>query len=69
MTGKALTKREKEILQLVLQEFSSREIGEKLEISLRTVETHRKNIIKKTGSRSLIGLVRYALNHNLVDWD
>jgi DNA-binding CsgD family transcriptional regulator len=45
-----LTAREVEILRLVAKEFSSRQIAEILFISERTVETHRKNILKKTGA-------------------
>lgn len=61
-----LTTREVEILKLVAKEFSSRQIAERLFISERTVETHRKNILKKTGVGSLVGLIKYAYANNLI---
>lgn len=60
-----LTDREKEVLILVVKEFSSVEIAGKLFISLRTVETHRKNILRKTGAKNLAGLVKYAYQAKL----
>lgn len=60
-----LSKREKEILNLLFQEYSNREIAEKLFISQRTVETHKRNIMEKTGARNLAGLVKFALKNNL----
>ena len=61
-----LTDREKEILTLIFDEFSNKEIGEKLHISERTVETHRKNIYQKTKTNTLVGLLKFALENNLV---
>lgn len=61
-----LTAREVEVLRLVAKEFNSRQIAEILFISERTVETHRKNILKKTGSSNLVGLIKYAYANNLV---
>jgi two-component system, NarL family, nitrate/nitrite response regulator NarL len=61
-----LTAREVEVLKLVAKEFNSRQIAEILFISERTVETHRKNILKKTGSSNLVGLIKYAYANNLV---
>jgi two-component system nitrate/nitrite response regulator NarL len=61
-----LTTREIEILKLITKEFNSRQIAEVLFISERTVETHRKNILKKTGATNLVGLVKYAYANNLV---
>ncbi|MBS1508059.1 MAG: response regulator transcription factor [Bacteroidetes bacterium] len=61
-----LTSREIEILRLVAKEFSSRQIAEILFISERTVETHRKNILKKTGASNLVGLIKYAYANNLI---
>jgi DNA-binding NarL/FixJ family response regulator len=61
-----LTDREKEILALIFDEFSNKEIGEKLHISERTVETHRKNIYQKTKTNTLVGLLKFALENNLV---
>lgn len=61
-----LTGRELEIIRLIEQEHSNRQIAETLFISERTVETHRKNILRKTGTNSVIGLIKYAYHHNLV---
>lgn len=62
-----LTERELEILKLISQEYSSKEICEELFISINTVETHRKNLIKKLQVKNTIGLVKYALKHNLIN--
>jgi two-component system nitrate/nitrite response regulator NarL len=62
----SLTPREIEIIKLIAQELSNAEIGNKLFISERTVETHRKNIFRKTQAKSVIGLVRYATQHKLL---
>ncbi len=62
-----LTPREKEILELIVQEYSSQEIAEKLHISKRTVDTHRINIMEKTNSNTLIGLIKYAIQHKILN--
>lgn len=56
-----LTPREKEIVQLIVNEFSSTQIAARFELSVRTVETHRKNIYRKTHTQNLIGLMKYAI--------
>lgn len=61
-----LTDRELEIIRLIEQEFSNKQIAERLFISERTVETHRKNIFRKTKTNSVIGLIKYAYEHKLV---
>lgn len=61
-----LTGRELEIIRLIEQEYSNKQIAETLFISERTVETHRKNIFRKTKTNSVIGLIKYAYNHKLV---
>ena len=61
-----LTDRELEIIRLIEKEYSNRQIAEALFISERTVETHRKNIFRKTNTNSVIGLVKYAYEHKLV---
>lgn len=61
-----LTDREMEIIELISQEFSGKEISEKLFISAYTVETHRKNLIKKLNVKNTIGLVKYALKNNII---
>ena len=61
-----LTRREKEILALIVKELSNREIGENLEISVRTVDAHRRNLLQKIGAKNTAGLTRYALEHGIV---
>jgi len=61
-----ITDREMEILKLLTKELNSREIAEKLFISERTVETHRKNLLRKTNSTTTIGLIKYAYQHKLL---
>lgn len=61
-----LTRRELEIIKLIEKECSNRQIAETLFISERTVETHRKNIFRKTKTNSLVGLVKYAYEHKLI---
>lgn len=61
-----LTTREKDIIRLIVNEFTSREIAEKLFISFHTVERHRKNIIAKLGVKNVVGLAKYAIKHGLV---
>lgn len=62
-----LSRREIEILILVAQGLMNKEIAKKSNISLNTVITHRKNIIKKTGIKSVAGLTSYALMHNYIN--
>lgn len=64
-----LTQRETEILSLILEELTSKEIAEKLFISKQTVDTHRMSLMEKTGSRSVIGLMKFAISNNLVSLD
>jgi len=59
----SITRREEEILSLVAQGLTSPEIGAKLNISSRTVETHRAHLMEKVGVNNMAGLVRYALLH------
>lgn len=61
-----LTRREKEVLELICKEYSTNEIAENLSISPRTVEGHRNNLILKTGVKNIAGLVVFALSNNLV---
>jgi two-component system, NarL family, response regulator NreC len=61
-----LTPREIEILIRVCNEMSSSEIAKELFISVGTVDTHRKNILQKLGISNTVGLVKYALKHNLL---
>ena len=61
-----LTDREIEIIRLIEKEYNNKQIAETLFISERTVETHRKNIFRKTNTNSVIGLVKYAYEHKLI---
>ena len=61
-----LTDREIEIIRLIEKEYNNKQIAEELFISERTVETHRKNIFRKTNTNSVIGLVKYAYEHKLI---
>ena len=64
-----LTLREREVLQLLLDESSNRQIGKALDISTRTVETHRKNIMLKLDVKNNIGLIKKALSYHLFSKD
>ena len=61
-----LTEREIEVLQLIAREFSNGEIAEKLFISIRTVDTHRRNLLEKLQVKNTAGLVKYAMEKGLV---
>lgn len=61
-----LTSREREVLNLIAKEHSNKQIADKLFISERTVETHRKNIFRKTNTTTLVGLIKYAFANNLI---
>ena len=63
----SLTKREVEILMLIIKEYSNKQIAEKLFISERTVETHRKNIFAKTNTNSAISLLKYSIKEGIID--
>jgi DNA-binding CsgD family transcriptional regulator len=62
-----LSEREREILLLVLDEHSSQSIANTLNLSIRTVDTHRKNILRKTACHSLIGLLKFAIKAGLIE--
>ena len=61
--------REQEILRLTLKEYSSINIGEMLNISPKTVEKHKANLMEKTGAQNFIGVITYALQHELISID
>lgn len=61
-----LTIREKEIILLLEKNLSSKEIAEQLFISVRTVETHRKNILKKTDTNNTLSLLKWAKDHKIL---
>ncbi|RYE22854.1 MAG: response regulator transcription factor [Sphingobacteriales bacterium] len=61
-----LTEREVEILKLIADEYSNANIAETLFISERTVETHRKNMLRKTNNKTIVGLLKYALEKQII---
>lgn len=65
-TNILLSGREIEIITLIALEFSGKEISERLFISTNTVETHRKNIMKKLKAKNSISLVKYAMKHKFI---
>jgi DNA-binding NarL/FixJ family response regulator len=62
-----LTKREKEIIKMIAEEMTNAEIGVKLGISIRTVDTHRRNLLQKLDVKNTAGLVRYAIQAGFLD--
>jgi len=62
-----LTSREREILQQVVEGNNNSSISEQLNISIRTVETHKTNIMRKLDLNSTVDLVKFALKNNLID--
>lgn len=62
-----ITDRETEILKLIAEEYSNPEIAEKLFISQRTVDTHRRNLLDKLGVKNTAGLVKYAIQKGILD--
>jgi len=64
--GMELTEREKDILKLITNEYTNVEISEKLFISVRTVDAHRRNMMEKIGAKNMAGLVKYALEKGIV---
>lgn len=66
-TGPKISRREKQVLQLIVDEFTAKEIADKLFISINTVDSHRKNLLMKLNARNTAGLVRIALENNLVE--
>lgn len=64
-----LTSREVEVLKLIVNEFSNHEIAEKLFISVRTVDAHRRNLLFKIGAKNTAGLVKFALANDLFKED
>jgi DNA-binding NarL/FixJ family response regulator len=62
-----ISKREFDILKLIALEYTTEEISEELYITINTVGTHRKNLIKKLNVKSSIGLVKYAIKNNIIN--
>jgi len=63
----SLTTREREIIQLIAESFSNKEIASKLGMSVRTADTHRTNIMKKLDLHDVAALTRWAIANKLVD--
>jgi two-component system, NarL family, response regulator NreC len=66
-SAESLTSREKEVLKLIVDGYTNRQIGVHLNISVRTVEGHRANISDKLGLHSRVELVRYARDHGMIE--
>lgn len=62
-----ISRREKEVLRLIAEEFTTQEIADKLFISLKTVESHRANLLAKLNARNSAGLVRISLENGLLN--
>ena len=62
-----LTEREKEVLELICKQYSSAEIGEMLSLSTRTVDGHRNNLLLKTNSKNMAGLVIFAIQNKIIN--
>ncbi|MBV8328544.1 response regulator transcription factor [Chryseobacterium sp.] len=68
-TEDELSEREKDVVKLICQELTNNEIGEKLFISPRTVESHRQRILEKIGAKNTVGIVIYAIVNNIYALD
>ncbi len=66
---KNLSVREMEVFKLFAEGFSNREIADKLFISVRTVETHKNNIMKKINLKTTVDLVKFAIKNNIIELD
>jgi two-component system response regulator DegU len=66
MPDVSITQREMDVIKLACKEYSSIEIADKLCITVRTVDTHRKRIMERTNSKNFIGVILYALRHGLL---
>lgn len=62
----ALTKREVEVLKLLCYQLTAKEIAEKLYVSKKTVETHKANLLQKTGARNIAGIIIYAAQNGFI---
>ncbi|MCI0182075.1 MAG: response regulator transcription factor [Acidibacillus sp.] len=66
LSSSVLTPRETEILALIAQGYTNREIADRLHISVKTVEAHRARIVERIGAESRVDLIQYALQHGLI---
>ena len=65
--AQTLSAREREIVQLLAEGNSNKDIARALNISVKTAETHRSNVMRKMGFASLAELVRYAIRNNIIE--
>jgi DNA-binding NarL/FixJ family response regulator len=63
---KSMSTREREILQLLAEGYNNKDVSEKLNLSVKTVETHRANIMRKMGFKNITELVLYAVRNHIV---
>jgi|GEM_PF-1274368 len=63
---RSITRREYDVLRLIAKEFSTKQIAEELSVSIPTVETHRRNLLRKVGVKNTAGLVRFAVENMIV---
>jgi len=68
VTNAHITQREKQLIALIEKEFTSKDIAAHLNLSVHTVETHRKNIFKKTGTNNVLSLVKWAYEHKILNF-
>lgn len=62
----ALTFREKQVLKLICQEKTTKEVAKKLNITEHGIEYHRKNLYKKTNSKTILGLLKYSIKEGII---
>jgi DNA-binding NarL/FixJ family response regulator len=67
ITTTQLSSREEEVIKLISQGLTTQEIGDKLFISLNTVNTHRRNLLSKLNAKNTAGLVKYAVENGFLD--
>jgi DNA-binding NarL/FixJ family response regulator len=65
--GRLLTRRQRQVVQLLAEGSSNKQVGMTLNISVKTAETHRANIMRRIECHSLAGLVRYAIRHHIIE--
>jgi DNA-binding CsgD family transcriptional regulator len=62
-----LTRREVEVIRLIAQDLTNKEIAAKLRVSVKTVDFHRRGLKKKIGAKGTAGIIRYAIKHRLIE--
>jgi DNA-binding NarL/FixJ family response regulator len=65
-TAKSMSTREREVLQLLAEGYNNKDVSEKLNLSIKTVETHRANIMRKMEFKNITELVLYAVRNHMV---